>query len=178
MAKDDLIKRLLDAGLHATQMTQSRAEALAKDLVKHGDLRKKEAESLVKELVERGREGSERIVTLVQTEVAAQVAKLAQQVDALEERLADLSGRMKSAGDSAVSAARAAGASATGVAANAPAEKAAKKAPAKKSAAKKAPAKKAPAKKSAAKAAAPRKVAMGTKKAAVTPDAAPAVTPS
>ena len=37
MAKNPLIKRYLDAGMAFTQMTQSRAEAIVKDLVKQGE---------------------------------------------------------------------------------------------------------------------------------------------
>src|SRR5688572_29527187 len=92
MAQNDLIKRFLDAGIQATQMSQQRAEALVKDLVKEGDVRKREAEALVHDLVERGRESTERLRALIQSEVSKQMARVNEQVDSLEARFAVLTG--------------------------------------------------------------------------------------
>ena len=79
--------------MSATQMTQTRAEALVKDLVKEGDVRKKEAEALVRDLVERGRESSERLVAQIQAEVSKQIARISEQVSDREARVAELTGR-------------------------------------------------------------------------------------
>ena len=56
MTSNDLIKRLIDAGLSFTQMTQAKAEEIAKDLQEAGQLRVDEAQSTVQELMARGRE--------------------------------------------------------------------------------------------------------------------------
>jgi len=92
MAKNDLLKRLLDSGMQFTAMSQSRAESIAKELVKQGEVRKKETEHLVATLMDRGRESAERIGQLVEEEVGRQVARLAAQLDDLEARLTSITG--------------------------------------------------------------------------------------
>ena len=52
MASNDVLARLLDAGMSFTQMTQARAEAIVKDLTKTGDIRKKEAQRVTQQLVD------------------------------------------------------------------------------------------------------------------------------
>ncbi len=92
MPKNDLLHRLLDSGMSFTAMSQARAEAIVKDLVKQGTVRRKEAEAVAAALVDRGRESAERIAQLVEEEVGRQVARLAAQIDELETRLAGLTG--------------------------------------------------------------------------------------
>ncbi len=53
MARNALIQQYLDAGIQFTQMTRERAEAIVKDLVKAGEVRRKQAASLVDDLVDR-----------------------------------------------------------------------------------------------------------------------------
>jgi polyhydroxyalkanoate synthesis regulator phasin len=119
MAQNDTLKRYLDAGIQFTSMTQSRAEAIVKDLVKAGELQTEQAQSAVLELVDRSRKNTEKLFTQVRTEVRAQVKALGLATQADIERLER---KINAIG--------------------APA----KKAPAKKAAARKAPAKKAAAK--------------------------------
>src|SRR3546814_5961012 len=76
MAKNPLIKRYLDAGMAFTQMTQSRAEAIVKDLVKQGEVKSKQAEELIEELIERSRANTEGLLELVRTEVRDQLVSL------------------------------------------------------------------------------------------------------
>jgi heparin binding hemagglutinin HbhA len=118
MAQTDQLKRYLDAGLAFTQMTQQRADAIVKDLVKRGEVQAEQAAARRDELVARSRQNTERLVDTVRKEVRDQVRALGlatqSDVDALRKEIASV----KKAS-------------------------AAKKAPAKKAAAKKAPAKKA-----------------------------------
>ncbi|HEY1116492.1 MAG TPA: hypothetical protein VGE43_02230, partial [Acidimicrobiales bacterium] len=76
MAKNPLIKRYLDAGMAFTQMTQSRAEAIVKDLVKQGEVKSKQAEELIEELIERSRVNTEGLLEMVRTEVRDQLVSL------------------------------------------------------------------------------------------------------
>lgn len=159
MAKN-VIKRMLDAGMQFSEMSQATAERVVSELVKLGQVKRRDAESTIQALVDRGRDVSERAATALQTEFLTQLGRLAQRLDDIEDRveevgsmLADVVTRRTSAKEPA--------AAATAPAKKAPAKKtAARKAPAKKTAAKKtaatkAPAKKAPAKRTAAKKAAP-----------------------
>jgi polyhydroxyalkanoate synthesis regulator phasin len=73
MAQTDLLKRYLDAGLAFTQMTQQRAEAIIKDLVKAGEVQAEQAAARRDELVERSRQNTERLVESIRKEVRDQV---------------------------------------------------------------------------------------------------------
>ncbi len=148
MAQNDVLKRYIDTGLALTAMTQARAEALVKDLVKAGEVQADQAREAVTDLLERSRKSSERLLETVRKEVKQQITSLGlvskADLDKAEQRISNLLG------------------AATGPvrkAAKAPAKAAAKKpaatkAPAKSPAAKKPTAKKAPAKKAPAKTAA------------------------
>ncbi len=76
MAQNPLIKRYLDAGMAFTQMTQARAEAIVKDLVKTGEVQTQRAEALVNSLVERSRQNTDRLLDVVRKEVRSQIAGL------------------------------------------------------------------------------------------------------
>ena len=132
MAQNDILKRYLDAGLAFTALTQARAEALVKDLVKAGEVQADQAREAAADLLERSRKNSEKLIETIRTEVRSQITGLGlvsnEDLDKLEARVAGLFG-----------------------AAAAPAKAVAKKVPAKKAPAKKAAAKKSPAKKTAAK---------------------------
>ena len=137
MAQTDILKRYLDTGLAFTAMTQARAEALVKDLVKAGEVQADQARDAVADLVERSRKNSEKLLETVRREVKDQITNLGlvskADLDRAEQRLASLIG------------------AATGPVRKATSRTTAKQAPAKKATAKKATAKKAPAKKAAAK---------------------------
>ena len=138
MAQNDFLKRYLDAGLAFTALTQARAEALVKDLVKAGEVQADQAREAVADLLERSRKNSEKLIETVRSEVRDQITGLGlvskADLDKLEARIAGLFG-------AATKPAKAAAKKA--------APKATKKAPAKKAAAKRPAAKKAPAKKQA-----------------------------
>jgi polyhydroxyalkanoate synthesis regulator phasin len=138
-----MIKRLLDAGMQFTEMSQSSADKLVRDLVHNGQLRRKDAEKTVQQLLERGRTTSEQLVATVQAEVNKQVARVTDRLDGIEHRLEELASKL-GVGQPVAPAAPAK----PDATEKAPVAKAsaAKKAPAKKAAAAtKAPAKKAPA---------------------------------
>ena len=142
MAQNDVLKRYLDAGLALTALTQTRAEALVRDLVKVGEVQADQARDTVQDLLDRSRKNSERLLDTVRTEVRHQITSLGlatqDDLDRIEERIASV---ISTATGTAQAATR-----------KAPAKKAtAKKATAKKAPAKKAPAKKAPARKAAKK---------------------------
>jgi polyhydroxyalkanoate synthesis regulator phasin len=143
---DNIVKRLLDAGAQVTEMSQTRADQLVKDLQRLGGLRRQEAERAVNELMARGRSTTESVVANVQREVASQIGRVVERMDRIEALLSDVATRV------GVSASTKKSTTKKSTAKKAPAKKStAKKAPAKKAAAKKAPAKKATAKKSTAK---------------------------
>jgi len=158
MAHNDTLKRYLDAGIAFTAMTQARAEAIVKDLVKAGEIQTEQAQATVLDLVDRSRKNTEKLLAQVRTEVRDQVKNLGLativDLDRLEERIASVIPGVSAPAKKAAAPAPAKKAAAK----KAPARKAAaKKAPAKKAAAKKAPAKKAVAKKAPARKAAAKK---------------------
>ena len=153
MAQSNVLKRYLDAGVAFTAITQAKAEAIVKDLVKTGEVQTEHAQAAVTDLLERSRKNTEALVEQVSKQIAASAESLGLAT------LADLS-RIEKLISSIRPGKAAAPAPAPAPAKKAPAKKAAaKKAPAKKAAAKKAPAKKAAAKKAPAKKAAAKKTA-------------------
>jgi polyhydroxyalkanoate synthesis regulator phasin len=156
MAENDLFKRLLDAGMTFTALTQARAEDLIRDLVRAGAVQAEQAQASVDELVDRSRRNSERLIDAVRTEIDQQLAKLdlatREDLERLVHRFADVAASLfgQVVPERAVSPARTA--SPTAGAKKSAAKKTAKKAaPAKKTAGKKTTKKAAPAKKTAAK---------------------------
>ena len=95
MPENDLLKRLLDAGMTFTAMTQARAEDLIRDLVRAGEVQAEQAQSVIDELVERSRRNSERLIDAVRAEIRQQMASLGlatkNDVERLERRIADVS---------------------------------------------------------------------------------------
>lgn len=154
MAQDNVFKRYLEAGAAFTQLTQQRAEAIARDLVKAGEVQTEQAQVVATELIERSRKNTERLVSQVRREVRDQVSNLGLATKAdiarIERQIASLKGSPVSKTPTSE-------------------KRAAKKSPAKKAAVKKAPVKKSPGKKAAVKKAsvkkAPGKKAAGKKAA-------------
>jgi polyhydroxyalkanoate synthesis regulator phasin len=94
MSANKIIKRLMDAGMQFTEMSQDQAERLVREFVKQGQTRRKDAEALVAELVERGRLGTEQFAAAVQAEVARQFGRVASRLDELEAQVAELAGKL------------------------------------------------------------------------------------
>lgn len=143
MPQNDLLKRYLDAGVELTNLTQARAEALVRDLVKAGEVQADQARTAVTDLLTRSRKNREQLLATVRSEVKAQIASLGlaskADIDRFEARIISLLGGKTPATKKAATKK-----------ASAPKKAATNKAPAKKRAAtKKATARKAPAKKRA-----------------------------
>ncbi len=94
MAANPLLKRMLDAGMHFTEMTQKQAEKLVKEFVKVGQARKKDSDEMVRQIVDRGRNLSEQVVATVQAELAKQMGKFAGRLDDVEARVETLAARV------------------------------------------------------------------------------------
>jgi polyhydroxyalkanoate synthesis regulator phasin len=153
MAQSNVLKRYLDAGMAFTAITQAKAEAIVKDLVKTGEVQAEQAQAVAADLLDRSRRNTEALVEQVSKQIAASAENLGLATLADLARVEKLIAKVRPAAKPAAAAKKAA-----------PVKKAAaKKTPAKKAPAKKAAAKKAPAKKAAAKKAPAKKTA--TKKA-------------
>jgi polyhydroxyalkanoate synthesis regulator phasin len=76
MAQNDIFKRYLDAGMAFTQVSRERSEEFVKELVKQGDIRRKEAEDVIETLVERSRKNTEDLVAIIRQEVADQLRNI------------------------------------------------------------------------------------------------------
>jgi polyhydroxyalkanoate synthesis regulator phasin len=76
VAENDLIKRLLDAGMAFTQLTQAKAESIVGELVRAGEVRVEEAQATVQHLLDKGRENTEQLVDLVREEITKQLSAL------------------------------------------------------------------------------------------------------
>ena len=76
MAQTDLLKKYLDAGLAFTQLTQQRAEAIVKDLVKAGEVQAEQATQRRNELLDRSRKNTEALMSTIRKEVREQVKSL------------------------------------------------------------------------------------------------------
>jgi polyhydroxyalkanoate synthesis regulator phasin len=142
MAQNDLLKRLLDAGMTFTAMTQARAEDLIRDLVRAGEVQAEQAQGVVDELVDRSRRNSEKLIDAVRSEIRQQVANLGlatkDDIDRLERKIADVSSSASRPTKAAKKASRPTKTAAKAAKAR-PAKKASK--PAKRSAAKRSAAK-------------------------------------
>lgn len=94
MAQTDLLKRYLDAGVAFTQLTQSKAEAIVRDLVRAGEVQTGDARQRVEELLDRSRKNTDNLMKLVRDEVNSQVARLGlvpkKDLDAVRRELAEL----------------------------------------------------------------------------------------
>ena len=85
MAQDFLkrLKPLLENSVGLAQMDTAKAEAFVRDLVKQGEVRRKETAAMVQGLVEQGRDATEKLVELIRGEVAKQMNRVAHQVEDL-----------------------------------------------------------------------------------------------
>src|SRR5215218_9763927 len=94
MAQNDLWRRYLDAGLQFTQMTQARAEAIVRDLVRAGEVQTEQTQALVSEMVDRSRQNTERLLDTIRGEVRSQIAQAEaarkEMLDRLEAQIKDL----------------------------------------------------------------------------------------
>jgi polyhydroxyalkanoate synthesis regulator phasin len=87
---ENLIKRLVDAGVEFTGLSQAKAESLVRKLVRDGQVRRRDAEATVATLVGKGRETAETFVVSLQREVSQQLDRLTSRVDEVERRVEEL----------------------------------------------------------------------------------------
>ncbi len=147
MAPNNVIKRYLDTGVAFTQMTQARAEAIVRDLVRAGELQSEQRQAAVRDLLDRSRKNTEKLVSQVRQEARDQVSSLGLATKADIHRLERQIAALKDSRPARSTAG-----------AKSPAKRAAAtKSPAKRAAATKSPAKRAAATKSPAKRAAATK---------------------
>src|SRR5687768_17777434 len=96
MAQNDLLKRYVDAAVSFTAITQTRAEALVKDLVRAGEVQADQARDAVTDLLERSRKSSESLLETVRTEVRQQITNLGlasqADLDRIEQRISSVLG--------------------------------------------------------------------------------------
>ena len=93
-ATNDLVKRLIDAGLSFTQMTQAKAEDIVKEMQEAGQLRMEEAQTTIQELIEAGRKNTEELARTVQREVSKQLENFGIDLSDLETRIDELARRV------------------------------------------------------------------------------------
>ena len=99
MARDDLFRRSFEAGTAFLDMTRERAEALVKELVKAGEVRKGKAQKAIDDVLERSRKSADDLRQLIRREIADQVGALGL---ATKEDIARLEARLESAAAAAV----------------------------------------------------------------------------
>ncbi|MGH9164705.1 MAG: phasin family protein [Acidimicrobiales bacterium] len=91
MSQSDVFRKLLDAGLAFGELTRNRAEALVRDLVRSGEIRRDQAQEKVEELLERSRRNTEQLAGVVRREIATQLRTMGlatnDDLDRLEQRL-------------------------------------------------------------------------------------------
>ena len=73
MAQRDFLKRYLDTGLALGQLTRARAEEVVKDLVKAGEVQRKQQQQFVDALLDRSRKNAEMLAAVVSAEVRKQL---------------------------------------------------------------------------------------------------------
>ena len=120
----NVVRRLIESGMHFTEESQAKAEKLVKELVKSGEVRRKDAEQTLQALAARGKQTTEQVLSVVQAEVAKQMSRFTDRIDDVEDRLEDFAEQL---GIKAKKSAKAAKAATTSAAPTAPAKKAAAK---------------------------------------------------
>ena len=89
------IKSYLEASAQFTEMSRQQAETFVRQLVKSGDVRRRDTEQMVQTMLSRGRETTDRISSIVQTEVAKQLRVLSERFDDVEHRLESLASSIR-----------------------------------------------------------------------------------
>ena len=71
MAQTNVLKKYLDAGIAFTNMTQTKAEALVKDLVRTGEVQTEQAQAAVADIVERSRKNTEALIEQIRKDISS-----------------------------------------------------------------------------------------------------------
>lgn len=90
----DLIKNIILFGLGVLSLTQEKAESLAKDLIKRGELSETEGAKFVKELMEKSKKTGNEIEKKIEKTVENTLKKLnvptRKDIDEIKEKLDEL----------------------------------------------------------------------------------------
>jgi polyhydroxyalkanoate synthesis regulator phasin len=93
------MRRIALFGSGIAELSKTRAEKIVKDLVKAGDVRRKNASGVVKELLETSRDNRRELVRILRAEVKSQIEALGvattRDLERLEQRVAKLEARTK-----------------------------------------------------------------------------------
>ncbi len=92
MPNSNFLKRLMDAGVTFGEVTQTKADEIAK-MLKDSGVKRKDAEATVAALADQARTHTDRFVSKIKSEMADQIVVLADRIDALEDRLEHLADR-------------------------------------------------------------------------------------
>ena len=174
MARDERIRKYLDAANTLGQVNRGRAEEIVRELANAGDIRRKHMQQWVDTLVDQSQRNGEEFLKVIRREVSAQLNKIdTKSLDRAANQVSEALRRSAEAGQRATrdvqerasktvkraQTAAGRGTSPRGTASKKTAARktASKRAPAKKAASKKAPAKKSTAKKGPAKKTAAKK---------------------
>ncbi|HEX2064890.1 MAG TPA: hypothetical protein VHE80_10770, partial [Acidimicrobiales bacterium] len=74
MARSDMFRRYVGAGMALAEAARAQAETVVKSLAKAGDSQRGQAQSRVNDLVGRGREGAGTVVERVRQEISRQLS--------------------------------------------------------------------------------------------------------
>jgi polyhydroxyalkanoate synthesis regulator phasin len=98
----DELRRVALFSSGVAELTRHQAEQVVKDLVKSGDLRRKQASTAAKELVDRSKQNRKELLRFVRSEIQNQIEGLGlatkRDLERLERRITRLEGDRKSAG--------------------------------------------------------------------------------
>lgn len=93
----DEIRRMVLITSGVVELTRNRAEAIARDLIKSGELSGGQATQVVKDLMERSKQNRKEILNLVRTEIGNQIEAIGlastRDIERLERRVARLEDR-------------------------------------------------------------------------------------
>ena len=76
MAETNVLKKYLDAGVSFTNLTQAKAEALVKELVKVGEVQTEQAQAAVLDLLERSKKNTEALIEQIRKEISESAESL------------------------------------------------------------------------------------------------------
>jgi polyhydroxyalkanoate synthesis regulator phasin len=98
----DELRRVALFSSGVVELTRHQAEQVVKDLVKSGDLRRKQASTAAKELVDRSKQNRKELLRFVRAEIQNQIEGLGlatkRDLERLERRVTRLEGDRKSTG--------------------------------------------------------------------------------
>jgi hypothetical protein len=86
---NNLLKRLLDAGVTFGEVTQTKADEIL-SILKDSGVKRKEAEKTVMDLADQARAQTDKFVARIKSELADQIVAVADRLDDLEDKIEDL----------------------------------------------------------------------------------------